>query len=89
MDCHTPGGAFYVFPSIQKTGLTSEEFAARLLQEEKVAVVPGNAFGASGEGYIRCSYAASIEQLETAMKRIGRFIQSLELKEEKVLEKVR
>ncbi|MBR3119030.1 aminotransferase [Oceanobacillus profundus] len=89
LDCHTPGGAFYVFPSIQKTGLTSEEFAARLLQEEKVAVVPGNAFGASGEGYIRCSYAASIEQLETAMKRIGRFIQSLELKEEKVLEKVR
>ncbi|RKQ34714.1 aminotransferase [Oceanobacillus halophilus] len=74
LNCHTPGGAFYVFPSIQRTGLTSEAFAQELLEQEKVAVVPGSAFGSSGEGYIRCSYATSIEQLQEAMTRIGRFI---------------
>lgn len=77
LSCHIPGGAFYVFPSIKQTGLSSEEFASELLQQEKVAVVPGNAFGESGEGYIRCSYATSIEQLQEAMKRMGRFIDSL------------
>lgn len=77
LDCHMPGGAFYVFPSIKKTGLTSEEFAEKLLHEEKVAVVPGNAFGASGEGYIRCSYASSIEQLQEAVNRIERFLHKL------------
>ncbi|REJ18735.1 MAG: aminotransferase [Bacillaceae bacterium] len=75
--CHVPGGAFYAFPSIKSTGLSSEEFAERLLLEEKVAVVPGNVFGQSGEGYIRCSYASSMEQLQEAMKRIKRFVQSL------------
>lgn len=75
--CHMPGGAFYAFPSIKSTGLSSEEFAERLLLEEKVAVVPGNVFGQSGEGYIRCSYASSMEQLQEAMKRIKRFVQSL------------
>lgn len=77
LDCHLPGGAFYVFPSIKKSGLSSEEFAERLLQQERVAVVPGNAFGESGEGYVRCSYATSIEQLEEAASRIERFMKSL------------
>ncbi|AXI08331.1 aromatic amino acid aminotransferase [Oceanobacillus zhaokaii] len=89
LECHTPGGAFYVFPSIKKSGLTSEEFAQGLLQEEKVAVVPGNAFGASGEGYIRCSYAASIEQIEIAMNRIGRYMESLVRTKNTVLEEVK
>ncbi|TCS83849.1 aminotransferase [Tepidibacillus fermentans] len=74
LSCHIPGGAFYVFPSISETGLTSEEFAEQLLRKEKVAVVPGNVFGKSGEGYIRCSYATSMKQLEEAMKRIARFV---------------
>ena len=65
--------AFYVFPNIKKFGLTSEEFATRLLQEEKVAVVPGTAFGDCGEGFLRISYAYSIEQLREAMDRIERF----------------
>ncbi|OLS33981.1 aminotransferase [Bacillus sp. MRMR6] len=78
LDCHTPGGAFYVFPSIKKTGMTSEQFAEELLLKEKVAVVPGSAFGRSGEGYVRCSYATSMEQLQEALKRMGRFMESLE-----------
>lgn len=77
LDCHTPGGAFYVFPSIKRTGLSSEQFAEQLLLQEKVAVVPGNAFGISGEGYIRCSYATSMEQLQEAMKRLDRFMKAL------------
>lgn len=76
LTCHNPGGAFYAFPSIKSTGLTSQEFAAQLLQQEKVAVVPGDVFGESGEGHIRCSYAASLEQLQEALKRIERFIQN-------------
>lgn len=71
--CFEPLGAFYVFPCIKRTGMTSEEFCERLLEEEKVACVPGNAFGASGEGYIRCSYAYSIDNIEEALNRIGRF----------------
>ncbi|WP_077619202.1 aminotransferase [Bacillus sinesaloumensis] len=74
LSCHMPGGAFYAFPSIKETGLSSEEFAHRLLMEEKVAVVPGNVFGESGEGFIRCSYASSLEQLQEAVKRMGRFL---------------
>ena len=76
LDCHTPGGAFYVFPSIRSTGLSSEQFAEELLMQEKVAVVPGHVFGESGEGYIRCSYATSMEQLQEALKRIRRFIET-------------
>jgi len=76
LDCHNPGGAFYVFPSIRSTGLSSEQFAEELLMQEKVAVVPGHVFGESGEGYIRCSYAASMEHLQEALKRIQRFIES-------------
>ncbi|MEH7452218.1 aminotransferase [Gottfriedia acidiceleris] len=77
LSCHLPGGAFYVFPSIQNTGLTSEEFAEQLLLKERVAVVPGNVFGDCGEGYIRCSYATSLNQLIEATKRINRFLQTL------------
>ncbi len=75
LSCHVPGGAFYAFPSIQKTNLSSEEFAEQLLMEEKVAVVPGSVFGESGEGYIRCSYASSLEQLQEALRRMQRFVQ--------------
>lgn len=74
LDCFEPLGAFYVFPSIQKTGLSSDEFCEKLLYEEKVAVVPGTAFGDSGEGFIRCSYAYSIDNINEALKRIGRFV---------------
>lgn len=74
LDCHNPGGAFYAFPSIRKTGLTSQEFAEQLLVEEKVAVVPGDVFGESGEGHIRCSYASSMEQLQEALRRMERFM---------------
>lgn len=72
--CHMPGGAFYAFPSIKATGLTSEEFAEKLLYEEHVAVVPGDIFGAGGEGHIRCSYATSMENLQEATKRMKRFV---------------
>lgn len=74
MDCFEPLGAFYVFPSIQKSGLTSEEFCSRLLYEEKVAVVPGTAFGDCGEGFIRCSYAYSIDNIKEALRRIEKFM---------------
>lgn len=74
LTCHVPGGAFYAFPSIASTGMSSDEFAEKLLIEEKVAVVPGNVFGISGEGHIRCSYATSLEQLQEAMRRIKNFI---------------
>lgn len=76
LECFEPLGAFYVFPSIQKLGMSSEEFATRLLQEEQVAVVPGTAFGECGEGFIRCSYAYSIENIKVAMERIKRFVQN-------------
>lgn len=74
LSCFEPLGAFYVFPCIKTLGMTSEEFCQRLLEEEKVAVVPGNAFGVSGEGFIRCSYAYSIKNIEEALLRIGRFV---------------
>lgn len=81
LDCFTPNGAFYVFPSIKSTGLTSDEFCERLVYTKKVAVVPGTAFGECGEGYIRVSYAYSIKHLQEAIKRIGEFLD--ELKDEK------
>lgn len=77
LSCFEPLGAFYVFPCIKGFGLTSDEFATRLLQEEKLAVVPGTAFGDSGEGYIRISYAYSIEQLKTALERMKNFVERL------------
>ena len=77
LPCFEPYGAFYVFPCIKKFGMKSDEFCTRLLQEEKLAVVPGNAFGDCGEGYIRISYAYSLANLKTAMERFERFISKL------------
>lgn len=77
LKCFEPYGAFYIFPSIQEFGMTSDEFATRLLQEEKVAVVPGTAFGACGEGFVRISYASSLENLKKALERMERFIMRL------------
>jgi len=74
LDCHLPQGAFYAFPNIESTGLTCEEFAEKLLFEEKVAVVPGNAFGAGGDGHIRCSYATAIDKIEIALARMRSFV---------------
>lgn len=74
LTCFEPRGAFYVFPSIQVSGLTSEEFCEKLLAEQQVAIVPGHAFGDSGEGFARISYAYSVDHLETAMRRIRRFL---------------
>lgn len=74
LECHEPQGAFYAFPSIAATGLSSEEFAQRLLYEAKVAAVPGSAFGLGGEGFLRCTYASSVSQLNEAIERIGNFI---------------
>lgn len=78
LTCFEPKGAFYVFPCIKSTGLSSEEFCARLVEEYKVAIVPGNAFGSSGEGYVRVSYAYSINHILEALKRIEAFLKSLE-----------
>lgn len=77
LDCFEPRGAFYAFPSIKSTGMTSEEFAERLLKEQKVAVVPGDVFGDCGAGYLRCSYATSREELIEALARIEAFLKSL------------
>ena len=74
LECPEPKGAFYAFPSIKSTGLSSEEFATQLLKKENVAVVPGTAFGNCGEGHIRCSYATSIDTLKTALDKIEKFI---------------
>lgn len=77
LDCFEPHGAFYVFPSIKSTGLTSDEFCNRLLQEQRVAVIPGTAFGESGEGHVRISYSYSMAHLQEACRRIRAFLQSL------------
>ncbi|MGM0501863.1 MAG: aminotransferase class I/II-fold pyridoxal phosphate-dependent enzyme [Bacillota bacterium] len=77
LECFEPQGSFYAFPSIQSTGLSSEEFAERLLQEAGVVVIPGNVFGASGEGFIRCSYASSLENIYEALNRMENFINNL------------
>ena len=74
LDCHTPGGAFYVFPDIRKTGLSSQDFAMRLLEEEGVAAVPGTAFGPSGEGFLRCCYATAFDDLRKAMDKMEAFV---------------
>lgn len=78
LECFEPEGAFYIFPSIKKFGMSSEEFATKLLNEEKIAIVPGSAFGECGEGYLRVSYAYSIEELKEALGRLERFIKRLE-----------
>lgn len=78
IDCFEPEGAFYVFPSIKKFNMSAEEFATRLLEEEKVALVPGTAFGECGEGFLRISYAYSIQQIKEALQRLERFVKRLE-----------
>jgi aminotransferase len=75
--CHQPLGAFYAFPNVARFGLSSRDFALKLLQEEKVAVVPGTAFGACGEGFVRCAYATSMENIKEALRRIGQFTKRL------------
>ena len=77
LPCFEPFGAFYVFPDIRKFGMTSDEFATRFLREEKVAVVPGTAFGDSGEGFLRISYAYSLEDLKVAIGRLRHFVEKL------------
>jgi aminotransferase len=77
LECFKPRGAFYVFPRISSTGLTSREFSLQLLREKKVAVVPGTAFGPSGEGHVRCSYATALSQIKVAVERIGEFCSEL------------
>ena len=77
LECREPKGAFYAFPSIKSTGLTSEEFCQKLLESQKVAVVPGNAFGESGEGYVRASYCYSVEHIKEALVRIERFLKEI------------
>jgi aminotransferase len=74
LSCFEPRGAFYAFPSIKCTGMTSEEFAERLLEEERVVVVPGSAFGNCGEGYVRCCYATALGDIQEALKRMKRFV---------------
>jgi len=74
LKCFMPRGAFYVFPCIKSTGMSSIDFAVKLLQEEHVAVIPGSAFGASGEGFVRCSYATAMDEIQEAMTRIRRFL---------------
>ena len=77
LECFEPFGAFYAFPCIKEFGMTSDEFALRFLQEEKVAVVPGTAFGACGEGFLRISYAYSLEELKKALGRLECFVNRL------------
>lgn len=83
LECFEPFGAFYIFPCIKEFGMTSDEFANRFLAEEKVAVVPGNAFGDSGEGFIRISYAYSLERLKLAIARLERFVERLRAEQKK------
>ena len=77
LECFEPYGAFYVFPCIKEFGMTSEEFATRFLEEQKVAAVPGNAFGESGEGFLRISYAYSLDNLKEAISRLKQFVTKL------------
>jgi aminotransferase len=77
LECHKPEGAFYAFPSIKSTGLSSMKFSEGLLKQEKVAVVPGTAFGASGEGYVRISYASNLDKIKEALDRMGRFVANI------------
>ncbi|MDA8188743.1 MAG: aminotransferase class I/II-fold pyridoxal phosphate-dependent enzyme, partial [Dehalococcoidales bacterium] len=75
LPCFEPKGAFYIFPNVEVTGLSSDEFAEALLKEEKVAVVPGTAFGDSGAGHVRCCYATSMKNINEALARVGRFVE--------------
>ena len=81
LTCFEPKGAFYVFPCIKSSGLTSEEFCERFLMEEKVAVIPGTAFGPGGEGFVRACYAASMKDIAEAVSRMDNFLQNLRRKQ--------
>jgi aminotransferase len=74
LPCHAPKGTFYTFPDITPTGLRSRDFSLQLLKDQKVAVVPGTAFGATGEGFVRCCFATGLDQLREAMDRIEKFV---------------
>src|SRR5204862_783419 len=74
LSCHRPRGSFYAFPCVKSTGLSSKEFAMKLLEQEKVACVPGSAFGPSGEGYLRCCFATALDQIQVATERISGFV---------------
>jgi aminotransferase len=74
LSCHLPRGSFYAFPCIKSTGLSSKEFAVKLLEQEKVACVPGGAFGPGGEGYVRACFATALDQIQVATERIGDFV---------------
>ncbi len=76
LSCFEPRGAFYAFPSVERTGMTGEEFANELLKEEQVALVPGSAFGSCGKYHVRCSYATGMAELTEAVKRIARFVKN-------------
>ncbi len=80
LECFEPEGAFYVFPCIKSTGLSSDEFCERLIMEKHVAVIPGTAFGECGEGYIRVSYCYSIENIKNAIYKIGEFVKEIKEK---------
>ena len=77
LPCHTPKGAFYAFPSITPTGLKSKDFSLQLLKSKRIAVVPGSAFGDSGEGYLRCCFATRMDKLKEAMNRIAEFVEQI------------
>ena len=77
LDCHSPRGSFYTFPSIQSTGMSSREFAMQLLKDEQVACVPGDAFGLSGEGYLRCCFATALDSIEQAIERMARCVKKI------------
>ena len=79
LECFEPKGSFYIFPSVKSTGLTGEEFATKLLESKKVAVVPGDAFGEFGKYYVRCSYAYSMKNLMEATERIAQFVKDLKI----------
>jgi len=81
LPCLEPKGAFYTFPSINATGMSSAEFTEKLLIEEKVAVVPGSTFGQCGEGFIRCCYATSLPNIEEALSRMGRFVKKRKVRD--------
>jgi aminotransferase len=77
LKCHLPRGSFYAFPCIASTGLGSKEFAVKLLEQEKVACVPGSAFGPSGEGFLRCCFATALDKIQLATERIARFVEKI------------
>jgi aminotransferase len=87
MHCFEPKGAFYSFPSIKHTGLSSEEFSERLLYEQGVVTVPGSVFGESGKGHLRCSYCSSMEDIKEALSRIGRFLDTLKMEKAPTIKK--